>query len=165
MGAFESNRQYYFIFRYGFGILSIFLAVLFASIILTESTVSINGEDEIASFSNLGIFMLFIPMSAVLHFIVRSKAAHVKILGDEVSIESIDGINTYKLNSITSIRQVQFVKPPLYQIRVSPINKNYIFIINDFYLEFNGVVKDLSQKRESLDRIKANIPTGKNENI
>lgn len=164
MGAFESNRLYYFIFRYGFGILSVFLAIFFAAIILTEETISINGEDQVASLSNLGIFMLFIPVITVLHFMVTSKAARVKIHGDEVSIESKDGIQVYKLDSVAKIEQVQFVKPPLYRIRVSTVDKDYLFIINDFYVEFNGVVKDFSQKRESLDRIKTTISRKKNEN-
>tara|TARA_B100000508_G_C11446500_1_gene271665 strand:+ start:177 stop:659 length:483 start_codon:yes stop_codon:yes gene_type:complete len=158
MAVFQSTRKYYHFYRYGLGAIGIFLLLFNVILVLFELEITINDNDVIASWENTWFMPIISILLLAIHFLIYKKAAYVKIWSDNVLVESSDGIKEYKTDSIEKIKHIQFLKPPLYIIKIKGAPRTYFFVIYDLYIEFGGFVKDLSTNRQKLDEIKDTLP-------
>ena len=158
MAVFQSTRKYYHFYRYGLGAIGVFLLLFNVILVLFELEITINDKDVIASWDNTWFMPIISILFLAIHFLIHKKAAYVKIWSDNVQIESSDGIKEYKTDSIEKIKHIQFIKPPLYIIKIKGAPRTYFFVIYDLYIEFGGFVKDLSTSKQKLDEIKDTLP-------
>lgn len=158
MAAFQSTKTYYHVYRYGLGAMAVFIIGLTVTLILTESEISINDQDLIATWTNTWFLFLMGLVLLGIHVVVNRKASYVQIFSDTVSVESSDGIHEYNLKDVEVLEQIQFFQPPLYRLRIKGAPRTYIFVLNAMYLEFGGFVKDLSDDRNQLEKIKNTLP-------
>lgn len=154
MHNFKSKKKYYHFYRYGFISIAIFILLVWLYLILTERTININGADKTATLENSWMMPIISFVLLGVHMLLHAKAAYIEIDNQIIKIENKNGIIEANVDDIEKINQIQFVKPPLYRLKMKGSKKTYLFVIYDLYIEFGGYIKDLSNKRDILDEIK-----------
>jgi hypothetical protein len=94
----------------------------------------------------------------LIHFLISRKASNVQIFSDAISVESSEDIIEYDLKDVEVLEQIQFFQPPLYRLKIKGAPRTYIFVIHAMYIEFGAFVKDLSDDRNQLEKIKNTLP-------
>lgn len=154
MKKFTSTKKYYYFYRYGFLSISLLLLILSIYLIGTGSVISINDIEKEATISNTWPMLLIAVIVGLIHLLVYRKAAYIEINEEKIRIESAGGIFQYNIDNIEKINQIQFLRPPLYRLKLIDPKKSYFFVVYDFYVDFGGFISDLSTKRTLLDEIK-----------
>jgi len=144
MNQYKSSKIYYYVYRFGFLGIGFILCTVWLFSLISEFTIIINDISETVEFKNTWWFLILIGIFVTLHIFLSKKASYIEIRGNNISIFSCGRINKTNVDKIDLIKQIPSVKPPLYKMKLKDDNKTYLFVINTFYIEFSGFVKDYS---------------------
>lgn len=150
MNQYKSSKKYYYVYRFGFLVLGVLLCVSWFFLLISDSTIKINGVNETAEFQNTWWFLLLIGILVTLHVWLSKKASYIEIDDININILTYGRINKANVDRIEFIKQIPNVKPPLYKLKIKDDNKTYLFVINSLYVEFSGFVKDYSSMSKYL---------------
>src|SRR5260221_291290 len=147
--SFASNKFYFRFIRNAFLTVSLVLFLVAGLGVIFPDLVIINGEsisiDGLITICCLGF------LSLVLFILSRNKFAYAIIDSSSITIISPKKRGKFSWPEVT-VRQVQFIFPPLYKI-TTPDQKTFFFNTENKYILFSfGVVIDISQMGELIKK-------------
>nr|NQU92393.1 hypothetical protein [Bacteroidota bacterium] len=150
MSQYKSSKKYYYFYRFGFLVFGVIFCAVWFFLLISNSTIKINGNYEIAEFQNTWWFLIIVGILLTLHLLLSKKASYIEIDGKSINIQTCGRINKSDVDKVEFIKQIPNVKPPLYKLKMKDDNKTYLFVINNLYVEFSGFVKDYSSMSKYL---------------
>ena len=153
---FNTSNYYYQAFRFLFPLLGVVLILTFAILIYFQVELNINGSLQKSSIENISELLYLAIIFLAISLPIRNKIAYVEF---RVNISKLTSGSTkeFETKDIESIKQIQFVFPPMYSMKLKDDNKKYLFIIHKEYLQFGAYVKDISSDGERIKELLRNI--------
>jgi len=141
----ESDRAHHFLFKYGlliFGVL--FLITSLVSAISPGQHFEFNGErldDDLVTSTIFGLIGLILIL---LFVVVKDKFVRVALGNQAVKIYQHGQERFVNWLEVESVKQIQFVTPPLYTMKIKDTDDTVWFNTKSSFWSFNGYTTDMS---------------------
>ena len=153
----ESNKTYYFLFKYVFLIIGLLIMIGPLISYLYPDSVEINGESGSADSFTVIVMGLLGILAIIVFFAIQGNFAIVELKNHTITIKQNGEERIVNWLDVTSISQIQFIQPPLYKLKTKDSEDTIWFNTEPSYISINGFTSDLSEMGELIAKKKREL--------
>lgn len=153
----QSNRIYYYLFKYcllGFSIALVSISLIFW---IAPESLTNDGEPGTQDISTTLVFGLIGILFFLLFILVKDKFAIVELGNQAIKINHRGEERTVTWLDVESISQIQFVSPPLYRIKIKNDDETIWFNTESRYISVGDYVTDLGEMGDLIKKKKKEL--------
>jgi hypothetical protein len=153
----KSNKKYHFAFKFAFLIFGLLTWTIPIFSWIAPNHTEINGENGSIDFVTTVILCLIGLIFILLFFAVKDKFAIVEIGNQDVKIIIGYEVKSVGWFDIDSLKQIQFVFPPLYSLKIKDSDETIWFTTEARFISINGFIIDNSEMGELITKKKREL--------
>ncbi|MBT1706446.1 hypothetical protein [Chryseosolibacter indicus] len=153
----ESNRTYYYLFKYSLLGVSILLAIVAIVSWIAPELMTVNGQPGARDLLTTLIFALIAVIAFLVFLLIRDKFAIVELGNQTVKIKHNGQDKAISWLEVEEVKLIQFIYPPLYKIRIKDSDETIWFNTESNYISVNGFVIDTSDMGDLIKKKKREL--------
>jgi hypothetical protein len=153
----ESNRIYYYFFKYVFLVAGLLIAAVPTISFVFEGRIEINGEVGSIDWTTAVIMLLLGLIAVLVFFLIKDKFAIVVLENQTITIKQNGEERTIDWLDVMSVSQFQFVQPPLYALKTKDSDQTIWFNTEPKYISINGLTSDISAMGKLITKKKMEL--------
>jgi len=153
----KSNKKYHFVFKFAFLIVGLLTWTIPIFSWIAPNYTEISGEIGSTDFVTSAIIGLIGLVFILLFFAVKDKFAIVELGNQNVKIINGDEEKSVGWFDIDSLKQIQFVFPPLYSLKIKDSDETIWFNTEARFISINGFTIDTSDMGELIKKKKREL--------
>jgi len=153
----KSNKKYHFAFKFAFLILGFLTWTILIFSWIAPTQIEINGEIGPTDFLTTVIIVLIGLVFILLFFAIKDKFAIVELGNQNVRIKIGDEEKLVGWYDIDSLKQIQFVSPPLYSLKIKHSDETIWFNTEARFISISGFTIDTSAMGELIKKKKREL--------
>jgi hypothetical protein len=153
----KSNKKYHFAFKFAFLIVGLLTWTVPIFSWMAPTQVEISGEIGSTDFVTTIIIGLIGLVFILLFFAVKDKFAIVELGNQNVKIINGGEEKSVGWFDIDSLKQIQFVSPPLYSLKIKDSDEIIWFNTEARFISISGFTIDTSDMGELIKKKKREL--------
>ena len=153
----KSNKKYHFVFKFVFLFVGLLTWTIPIFSWIAPKYAKINGEIGSVDFVTTVIIGLVGLVFILLFFTIKDKFAIVELGNQNIKITNGNEEKSVEWLDIESLKQIQFVFPPLYSLKIKDSDETIWFNTEVRYISINGFTIDTSDMGELINKKKREL--------
>lgn len=141
----ESNSLYTALIKHVFLIPAVIIITFGINGFLAGESIIVNGEEKFLDFFDLLIVFAIGLTFVILWLLIKDRVVNVKLGGQNITIFENGETEIINWMEVQSLKQLIFIEPPLYKLRIKNQSGYYLFVTQPIFLNFGFGIIDGSE--------------------